>query len=93
MQAGDLVITGDVPLAADVIAKEGTALNPAVPYTPLRTLRAYCDGEITQSKCVRWDSYRAVHPLDQRSIQEFANALVTFSKNLETASCHALRIA
>lgn len=28
MQAGDLVITGDIPLAADVIEKGGTALNP-----------------------------------------------------------------
>ncbi len=28
MEAGDLVITADVPLAADVIAKEGYALNP-----------------------------------------------------------------
>ncbi len=27
MQAGDLVITGDIPLAADVIEKGGTALN------------------------------------------------------------------
>jgi len=28
MQAGDLVITGDIPLAADVIEKGGIALNP-----------------------------------------------------------------
>ena len=28
MQAGDLVITGDIPLAADVIEKGGTVLNP-----------------------------------------------------------------
>jgi len=28
MQAGDLVITADIPLAADVIAKNGHALNP-----------------------------------------------------------------
>ena len=28
MQAGDLVITGDIPLAADVIEKDGVALNP-----------------------------------------------------------------
>lgn len=27
-QAGDLVITADIPLAADVVAKGGTALNP-----------------------------------------------------------------
>jgi hypothetical protein len=28
MQAGDLVITGDIPLASDVIDKGGVALNP-----------------------------------------------------------------
>lgn len=28
MQAGDLVITGDIPLAAQVLAQEGHALNP-----------------------------------------------------------------
>ena len=28
LEAGDLVITGDIPLAADVIEKGGRALNP-----------------------------------------------------------------
>ncbi|HFB65052.1 MAG TPA: YaiI/YqxD family protein [Aeromonadales bacterium] len=28
MQTGDLVITADIPLAADVITQQGTALNP-----------------------------------------------------------------
>lgn len=28
VQPGDLVITADIPLAADVVAKEGQALNP-----------------------------------------------------------------
>ena len=28
MKAGDLVITADIPLAAEVVAKEGLALNP-----------------------------------------------------------------
>jgi uncharacterized protein YaiI (UPF0178 family) len=28
LQAGDLVITGDIPLAADVLEKGGHALNP-----------------------------------------------------------------
>ena len=35
LQAGDLVITADIPLAADVIAKGGHALNPrGERYTP-----------------------------------------------------------
>ena len=28
LEPGDLVITADIPLAADVVAKDGTALNP-----------------------------------------------------------------
>ena len=28
LEAGDLVITGDIPLAAEVVAKQGLALNP-----------------------------------------------------------------
>lgn len=35
MAAGDLVVTGDIPLAADVLAKGGFALNPRGDfYTP-----------------------------------------------------------
>ena len=35
LQAGDLVVTADIPLAADVIAKGGHALNPRGElYTP-----------------------------------------------------------
>lgn len=35
LQAGDLVITADIPLAAEVIAKQGHALNPRGQfYTP-----------------------------------------------------------
>jgi uncharacterized protein len=47
--AGDLVITGDIPLAAEVIAKGGEALNPrGERYSPdtirgLLTLRDFMD--------------------------------------------------
>lgn len=35
VQAGDLVVTGDIPLAAEVIAKDALALNPrGERYTP-----------------------------------------------------------
>jgi uncharacterized protein YaiI (UPF0178 family) len=49
LQAGDLVITADIPLAADVIAKGGHALNPrgefysAETITALLTLRNFMD--------------------------------------------------
>lgn len=49
LQAGDLVITADIPLAADVIAKGGHALNPrgefysAETISQLLTMRNFMD--------------------------------------------------
>lgn len=39
-QAGDLVITGDIPLAAEVIAKGGYALNPRGELYTTNNIRA-----------------------------------------------------
>ena len=39
LQAGDLVITADIPLAADVIAKGGHALNPRGEFYSAETIR------------------------------------------------------
>jgi uncharacterized protein YaiI (UPF0178 family) len=73
---GDLVITADVPLAAQVVAAKGFALNPrGTLYTPdnvqdhlarrnfMDALRS--SGEIT----------RGPAPLDKTDIQAFANEL------------------
>lgn len=40
LQAGDLVITADIPLAADVIEKGGHALNPRGEFYSKETIRA-----------------------------------------------------
>ncbi len=40
LQAGDLVITADIPLAADVIEKNGHALNPRGEFYSKETIRA-----------------------------------------------------
>jgi uncharacterized protein YaiI (UPF0178 family) len=40
MSAGDLVITGDIPLAAEVIEKGGHALNPRGELYTTETIRA-----------------------------------------------------
>lgn len=40
MQAGDLVITADIPLAADVIERDGFALNPRGDFYTRENVRA-----------------------------------------------------
>ena len=40
LSAGDLVITGDIPLAADVIEKGGYALNPRGEFYNAETIRS-----------------------------------------------------
>jgi uncharacterized protein YaiI (UPF0178 family) len=76
MQANDLVITGDIPLAAEVIEKEGIALNPRG--------ELYTTENIKQRLNIRdfMDTMRAsgVHtggqaPLSQTDRQNFANNL------------------
>ncbi|PAJ74238.1 hypothetical protein CJF42_11655 [Pseudoalteromonas sp. NBT06-2] len=76
MQARDLVITGDIPLAAEIIEKEGIALNPRG--------ELYTTENIKQRLNIRdfMDTMRAsgVHtsgqaPLSQTDRQNFANNL------------------
>jgi len=78
-EAGDLVITADIPLASDVIAKEAFALNPRGEfYTPeniqqtlsLRNFMATMrdSGQVTGGP----------RPLNNQDNQAFANALDRF---------------
>ena len=79
MQAGDLVITGDVPLAADVIAKEGTALNPrGTLYTPENIKSLLRRRDSAEQMREMGQLQGGPSALDKRSIQEFANALDRF---------------
>ena len=79
MQAGDLVITADIPLAADVIAKGGHALNPRGEF--------YTEDNIRERLAVRnfMEELRSggvetsgPAPLHPRDRQAFANKLDQF---------------
>jgi hypothetical protein len=76
VSAGDLVITGDIPLAAEVMEKGAEALNPRG--------EMYTENTIRQRLNMRdfMDTLRASGvqsggppPLGQRERQQFANAL------------------
>ena len=78
-EAGDLVITADIPLAAEVIAKGGTALNPRGELYTKENVKARLNMRDFM------DTMRAsgVHSggppaLNQRDRQAFANALDRF---------------
>jgi uncharacterized protein len=83
LQAGDLVITADIPLAADVIAKGGHALNPRGElYTPdsiaeRLALRNYLD-ELRGSGVITGGPAA----LDQADRKRFADQLDRFLARL-----------
>ena len=76
MAAGDLVVTGDIPLAADVLAKGGFALNPRGEFythdtiAQQLTMRAFMD-ELRGSGV----DTGGPAPFGQADRQNFANAL------------------
>ena len=79
MQAGELVITADIPLAADVIANQGHALNPRGDF--------YTEDNIRERLAVRnfMDDLRSngvetggPPSLNQKDRQMFANRLDQF---------------
>jgi uncharacterized protein len=79
VQAGDLVITGDIPLAAEVLARHAYALNPRGEFFSTDT--------IAQTLTMRdfMDNLRASGvqtggppPLHQRDVQQFAQQLDKF---------------
>ncbi|QMU60892.1 MAG: YaiI/YqxD family protein [Gammaproteobacteria bacterium] len=87
LSKGDLVITSDIPLAAEVIEKGGEALNPRG--------EMYTVGTIKNRLEVRdfMDSMRGsgVHtggppPLSQSDRQEFANHLDKYLTNYSSAN-------
>jgi len=76
LEKGDLVITGDIPLAAEVIAKDALALNPRGEMYSKENIRARLNMRDFM------DSFRASGiqtggppPLNQRDRQAFANHL------------------
>ena len=74
--AGDLVVTGDIPLAADVLAKGGFALNPRGDFYTVDTI----EQQLTMRKFM--DELRSSGvdtggpaPFGQADQQNFANQL------------------
>lgn len=86
LEPGDLVITADIPLAAEVVAKGGHAINPRGERYSKENI-----GERLQIRSMM-DSLRASgvdtggpSPLHPRDIQAFANQLDRFLATLSRA--------
>ena len=84
LEAGDLVITSDIPLAAEVIEKGGHALNPRGELYSASTIKSILNMrdfmDTLRSSGVQTGG---PPPLSQTNRQAFANHLDTFlAKNL-----------
>ena len=85
LEAGDLVITADIPLAADAVAKGAVALNPrgelysAANIRERLSLRNFMDE--LRSGGIETDGPPALSP---RDIQAFANQLDRFLTKLKS---------
>ena len=87
MSGGDLVVTGDLPLANDVIQKRGFAINPR---------GTVYDEENIKSHLSRRDLMEDLRDigvvsggpsaLNKKNVQEFANAIDRLVTKLEKAS-------
>jgi hypothetical protein len=79
LTAGDLVVTADIPLAAEVIKKEGVAINPrgelytAENIAERLTMRDFMDQ--LRGSGVETGGPK---PFDKKDVQTFANALDRF---------------
>ena len=76
VQAGDLVITADIPLAAAVIEKSALALNPRGElYTPDNVRQRLTMRNMMEELRSTGQVSGGPPPLNQRDRQAFANAL------------------
>lgn len=79
MEPGDLVITADIPLAADAIAKGGLALNPRGEFYTAENIRQRLNMrdfmETLRSSGIQTGGPTALNPKDR---QVFSNALDSF---------------
>ena len=73
---GDLVITADIPLAAEVVAKGGTALNPRGTHYTFENIKDYLQRR-NRAEEMRATGVIGFGPaaLDKKDVQTFANAL------------------
>jgi hypothetical protein len=76
LAAGDLVITADVPLAAQVVAAKAFALNPrGTLYTPDNVQDHLARRNFTEALRSSGETTRGPAPLNKTDIQAFANEL------------------
>lgn len=76
MQPGDLVITADIPLAAEVVAKGGVALNPrGTLYTAANVKQHLATRDLMEQLRSAGLASGGPPPLDKTDRQAFANQL------------------
>ena len=79
LAAGDLVVTADVPLAAQPVAAKAFALNPrGTLYTPDNVQDHLARRNFMESLRSSGERTRGPAPLDKTDIQAFANELDKF---------------
>lgn len=79
LTAGDLVITADVPLAAQVVAAKAFALNPrGTLYTPDNVQDHLARRNFMDALRSSGEATRGPAPLNKTDIQAFANELDRF---------------
>lgn len=76
IEKGDLVITGDIPLAAEVVDKGGEALNPRGNHYTAENVKDYLQRR-NRAEEIRATGMLSGGPpaLDKKDVQTFANAL------------------
>lgn len=79
MQAGDLVITADIPLADDVVSKGGCALNPRGELYTENNIKQFLS-QRNHNEALRGGGMISGGPakFGPKEIQKFANALDKF---------------
>ena len=83
MHANDLVITSDIPLAAEVIEKNGIALNPRGELYTKDTIKNRLETrDFMDSLRASGEHTGGPPPLSQRDRQAFANHLDQYLQNL-----------
>jgi hypothetical protein len=79
LAAGDLVVTADVPLAAQVVAADAFALNPrGTLYTPDNVTEHLARRDFMEGLRSTGEVTRGPAALNKTDIQAFANALDKF---------------
>ena len=87
MSGGDLVVTGDLPLANDVIQKGGFAINPRGTVYDEENIKSHLSRRDLMED-LRDSGVVSGGPsaLNKKNVQEFANAIDRLVTKLEKAS-------